>query len=332
MSTDRSDLARMHTSCVCAPGKAMIVGEYAVLDGSPAVVAAIDCFAEATLRPGMVPNASPFLVAAQIQTRQALQARGIDPAMARIDWLPQVDTSSFSRDGRKLGLGSSAAATVAAVGSWYVAAGLDVDSDAVRHEIAAVARDAHDAAQGIRGSGSDILAAAWGGVRVVGAASISAMPEHLHLPDGLRLCLIATTESASTAQLVARYRQAGDATQPARALLSQAAVEFISACRDDQAELALQSIHQALQGYVQLGSVISCALATEEHRTIADVVRSLGGAAKPSGAGGGDLAVALVPDDTATQRLIQRLPSHLSVLPLTVSERGLHASFNPRMA
>ena len=308
---------------ILAPAKAMIVGEYAVLDGSPAVVAAIHCFASATLQGEPGSPASPFILAAQEQARAALNARGIDVAQAGLDRLPLVDTSSFSRDGRKLGLGSSASATVAAVGCWFAAAGLDIENADIRRELAQVARQAHDIAQGVRGSGADILAATWGGLRIVGTTEADC-PAPLALPPGLCLRLVATTESASTSVLVARYRAAGDATQPARDQLAQAARHFISACQQSDAAQALQAVRNAYDGYVQLGSAIGCPLATDEHAAIAAAARALGGAAKPSGAGGGDLAVALLPTEDAAQRLQGRLPSGLFVLPLQVSERGIH--------
>ena len=310
-----------------APAKAMIVGEYAVLDGSPAVVAAIDCFASATLQTEAGSAASPFILAAQEQARTALQARGIDAAQAHLDRLPLVDTSSFSRDGRKLGLGSSASATVAAVGCWYAAAGLDLESSAVRREIAQVARQAHDIAQGVRGSGADILAATWGGLRIVGADQTD-RPDSLSLPPGLCLRLVATTESASTSALVARYRAAADATLPARHQLANAARTFIAACQRSDAAQALHALNDALDGYAQLGHAIGCPLVTDEHAAIAAVARALGGAAKPSGAGGGDLAVALLPSEDAALSLQLRLPSGLAVLPLQVSEQGIHKALS----
>lgn len=313
---------------VRAPGKAMIVGEYAVLDGSPAVVAAIDCFADAVLPADTNSGTSAFVMAAQSHARTTLQAAGVALASSYADRLPQIDTSSFSREGRKLGLGSSAAATVAAVGCWYAAAGLDLESDPVRRDLAAAARSAHDDAQGVRGSGSDILAATWGGLRVVNERTDAQSPARLQLPAGLCLRLIATTESASTAQLVARYREAGDATRAARQQLAQAARAFIAACQAAESHAALQSFDQALQGYVQLGDAIGSPLATADHLAIAKVVKSLGGAAKPSGAGGGDLAVALLPCDIRPQQLAQSLPSELWLLPLAISERGIHPLSN----
>ena len=50
------------TRAVLAPGKAMLIGEYAVLEGEPAVVAAVSVYARAVLGSG-VPS-SGFIAAA----------------------------------------------------------------------------------------------------------------------------------------------------------------------------------------------------------------------------------------------------------------------------
>ena len=50
------------TRAVLAPGKAMLIGEYAVLEGEPAVVAAVSVYARAVLGGG-VPS-SGFIAAA----------------------------------------------------------------------------------------------------------------------------------------------------------------------------------------------------------------------------------------------------------------------------
>ncbi len=86
----------------------MLIGEYAVLDGGPAVVAAIDCYAVAQLLPA-ADAVSPFVAAAQAEAGAVLAGLG----RAAPGGVPVIDTAAFSLDGRKLGLGSSAAATVA---------------------------------------------------------------------------------------------------------------------------------------------------------------------------------------------------------------------------
>src|SRR5438067_1243374 len=101
-----------------APGKAMLFGEYAVLEGAPALLAAC-------------PPSAPL----------------------------HVDSSALTADGaggRKLGLGSSAAVTVAVFG--------EQRQDLSRIERWRTCRAAHDRAQGHPGSGADIAAALWGGI------------------------------------------------------------------------------------------------------------------------------------------------------------------------
>ncbi len=310
---------------VRVPGKAMLIGEYAVLDGSDAVVAAVDSYALASLRPGAAAT-SPFVQAALREAASALLRLG--RSLSKSDHVQvEVDTSAFSHEGQKLGLGSSAAVTVSTVGCYFAWAGLAVETSEVRTLIAETAQRAHDSAQGIAGSGADILASTWGGLRRLGAglALAGKEPPPLRLPAGLVLHLVGTTQSASTAQLVARYRAAQSAVVPARQQLANAAAMFVAGCEAGNAAQVLAAVRQAAKGYRQLGTVLGCPLLTDEHAEVTATAARLGGAAKPSGAGGGDLAVALLPDVEAAQRFAAALPRPLWVLPLQISDRGIHA-------
>jgi mevalonate kinase len=305
---------------VRAPGKALLIGEYAVLDGAPAVVAAVDCFAEARMTRGE--PTSPFIAAAIEESLRALHARGVAPAELPIGQVPLVDTSAFSEGGRKLGVGSSAAATVAAVGALFDAAGLDVTDAAVRAEVQAVATRAHDQAQGVRGSGADVLAATWGGVSTLNAPADRLLRGAAAPPVLIRF--IPTTQSASTAQLVERYRSLHAEAAPARARLGEAARRFLDAWHGRDAGALLESVAAACAGYEALGQILGRALVTDDHARIVQAARAAGGAAKPSGAGGGDLAVAFFPDEAAVERCAALLPPSLRLSPLRISDRGLH--------
>ena len=141
-----------------APGKAMLIGEYAVLDGAPAVVAAVDCYAVGRLCPGE--PGSPFIACAMSEASAALAELGVS-ARPPAGLVPVVDTQSFSVNGRKLGVGSSASATVAAVGALLAAAGVAVDERACQRVVQRAATRAHDAAQGVRGSGAISECSGW---------------------------------------------------------------------------------------------------------------------------------------------------------------------------
>lgn len=305
-------------SAVRAPGKALLIGEYAVLDGAPAVVAAVDCFATARLSPE--PPASPFIEAAVRESAAALGALGLG---APADRIPLVDTGSFSVGGRKLGVGSSAAATVAAVGALFHAAGLDLLSPEVRERVQATATAAHDHAQGVRGSGADVLAATWGGVCTLNVAREQALRGASG--PGVRILFVPTSHSASTAQLVERYRAVHATAKAARDMLTEAARRFVRAWSEGEVPALLAAVAEAYEGYLRLGQALERVLVTPEHALIAKTARIAGGAAKPSGAGGGDLAVAFLPDDAAAKRFTDLLPPHLTPAALRVSSLGLHS-------
>src|SRR3954451_15232031 len=137
-----------------APGKLILTGEYAVLGGAPAIVVAVD--RRAVARRNSTPRgSSPFLLAVADEIAQ--RRGGSDPA-ARAALEISVDSTAFYDKITKLGLGSSAAVTVAATA---LALGT-----ADPQEVLSVALAAHARAQGprgARGSGADIAAAVHGG-------------------------------------------------------------------------------------------------------------------------------------------------------------------------
>jgi mevalonate kinase len=304
----------------------MLIGEYAVLDGGPAVVAAVDCYAEARLEaPAAGAAPSPFILAAQREARDELGRLGRSAPSE----LPIVDTASFSRDGRKLGVGSSAAATVAAVGLLFQAAGLDLDVLPHRQAVFRAARRAHDAAQGVSGSGADVLASTWGGLQTLNSPGEPSLKSALSVPAPLELRFVATSRSASTAELIACYRAAVAAVLPSRERMARAAQRFIAACKAADPGGVLRAVADAQAAFLMLGEALSIDLVTDEHRAIVRAAERVGGAAKPSGAGGGDLAVVFLPDAAAAAAFSAGLPAdlkaELQTLPLRISAHGVHA-------
>lgn len=290
-------------SVASAPGKLVLCGEYAVLDGHAAVVAAVDVRARAQAASA----ASAPLVAAVCA---AARAHGLTVTADLV-----VDTGAFTAGGRKLGLGSSAAAAAAAAALVVHQARGALDVDLVW----VIARDAHRAFQG-GGSGIDVAAACFGGlVRFTTRDRPAPAPP---LPGALELVVVDTGSSTSTQGFVDRVLGL-----PGRASLlaplAHAALAFQDACAADDADLLLAAVEQACGGMGELGRAAGLDIVSAPHAHIASLASRHGGAAKPSGAGGGDVAIAFVPRERRASLVAALAHEGLPVVPVHVDERGV---------
>jgi phosphomevalonate kinase len=290
-----------------APGKLILTGEYAVLGGAPAIVIAVDRRATARRTP-TPPGSSPFLlaVADEIAARRGGSAEAVNAALGI-----SVDSTAFSDGMTKLGLGSSAAVTVAAT-----ALALGTDD---RDEILTVALAAHARAQGprgARGSGADVAASVHGGTIVFTrpAGSDECKVERRRWPASVVVVPFFTGAPADTAQLVARVTAAREAN-PARvdaalaaiADASRAACTALSAPADIAAVGLIGAIALAANATDRLAIATGVDLVPDCVTSARAALARLGGTAKTTGAGGGDVGIAVIPataDATAVTRML----------------------------
>jgi mevalonate kinase len=195
-----------------------------VLDGCPAVVAAVGGHVEVRLQiagaPGTVriqapphapvttfspgeplPLCGPLRFAlSAVRTTMPFRRPGI-----RID----IASRLSGPDGTTLGLGSSAAVTVAVVAAMSAAAGGDDTSPMWRKSVLTLALGAHRAVQNGLGSGADVAASVYGGViRFVRENGSLPTVTPLTFPSDTILLAGWTGEPASTQGLVTHYRAA----------------------------------------------------------------------------------------------------------------------------
>ena len=265
-----------------APGKLIIAGEYAVLEGGPAVVVAVDRRVVASI--GERTTASPFLDAV---TAALAEEFGDDDEVVDRSRAITVDSSALYLDGAKLGLGSSAAVTVAATA-------LAIGDTSNRPRIYRLAADAHAQAQGARGargSGADIAAAVFGGALQFHRSGAHAQ---LHLPDDVAWIPYFLGAPADTVTLVQHVARATDkaGVETALAAIAAAAAGVIAALHGGNVIAAIGAAADALD---QLGRAAQIDLTTDAGRRLRAAARSLGGEAKPIGAGGGDVAIVVLP-------------------------------------
>jgi mevalonate kinase len=291
---------------VSAPGKAFLIGEYAVLAGATALVTAVGRRAVAlscdpsTARPGHNepehPPASPLTEAAYAHVRAYLSDRAGFRAPGP---LAGVDTGNFSTacgvsGARKLGLGSSAAAVAAVVGYHLAEAGLALDDPEVRAAALQLAQTAHQQVQG-GGSGADVAASVLGGTLAFCPGKAPVPVAH---PDWLHVGFVDAGAPATTSSFVKAVRTAGelepDAYAAAIELLRRAAEQFVGGFTGDR-ETGLPAIQGAVhlhnEGLRALQALSGAPIITPQIAAVIDIARAHGLAAKPSGAGGGDLVV-----------------------------------------
>jgi phosphomevalonate kinase len=263
-----------------APGKLVLSGAYAVLEGAPAIVAAVDRYVTAdAARPAE-------LVTAEV--RAAIDAGALrDP--------PWFDASSLRAslpDGtsRKLGLGSSAAILVASLAA---ATGERFATPALRAAIFPVALAAHRAAQP-KGSGIDVAASTFGGVI---RASLHASRRDLDvaphpLPRGVAVEVFASPVSASTAHFLELTRALKAKDFPRYQSILDAAGRGAEAA---VAATSVADLRHALGAQIDalsmLGEAAGAPIVTAQVAALRPAAAAEGAEFGPSGAGGGDIAV-----------------------------------------
>ncbi len=326
------------------PGKLILTGEYAVLDGAPALVIAVNRRVIARRHTGPR-GSSPFLVAVADEIGKRL---GADHPAARAALEIIVDSSPFYDGTMKLGLGSSAAVTVAAT-ALALAADHEVVPVIDRELILAIASAAHAAAQAsrgressgdlmrprparsqhARGSGADIAAAVYGGMI---AFSRGGPITPLAWPAGVRLIPFFTGASADTVELVSAVEAARErepaAVGAALAAIDRASRAACQACAVREPEIASRALLSALalaaHATDQLAAATRLPLVPASVTAVRGALSGLGGTAKTTGAGGGDIAIAVIPgteDVTVARRYL--IEAGCQPLHLAVDETGV---------
>ncbi len=323
----------LHSS---APGKLFLSGEYAVLDGAPAVAMAmnrrvgvsaqrISSDAHEVTTQGYPAPAGVFDVASDgaIVFADNNVAQSYD-LFARIlgslwrentadigRWRWHLNSGAFFSDGRKLGFGSSAALSIALAGA--LSKLLDCDCLA---DIAEV----HRAAQSGRGSGVDLQVARHGGL-LVATATPGADIQKLPWPDGLYMAVVDSGTSQSTS--VALARLPAERVDETSVALQEAACRCAAAWAAADADLlaAIAGFRDALFAFDQRHQI---GIFAGAHTEIERHARGLPVVYKPSGAGGGDLGVALSDDPDGLDAFISRCTdSGRKVVDARIETRGL---------
>lgn len=284
------------------PGKLMIAGEYAVMaPGGTCVAAAVGRLAEvwplAGEPVGLWVDAYGQRVAVWPGADGLPGYAALALQLASERWgtvaLPGADVVVHGTlDGQKVGLGTSAAVTVACL-RWYARHRPERTADA---DIGALAREVHSRVQG-GGSGYDVTTIALGGCvrfdRDPDRASV------LSWPQGLAMAALFTGQSAPTAPALQRMRAMGDALDGIDAAARELAALWPVA-QPSTLLAALAHCERALEHAAErTPGLVNAAVRAAK----AAIVQN-GAVARTSGAGGGDCVLAC-----GTPQTVQRVAS-----------------------
>ncbi len=292
---------------VFAPGKLVLTGAYAVLEGAPAIVVA-------TSR-GAIADTSRLALTA---TPEVAAALGDVPA-------PHVDASALFVGQRKLGLGASAAILVASLAAREAEAGASLSDPKVRAALFGRARAAHAKAQS-GGSGVDVAASVYGGALryVPGEAS------PVSLPSGLVLTVFACATSARTAEL----RELVDRLAETRPQVHRARLDELGAIAREAANAVdradgtgfVTAVQRTATSLRRLGTEAGAPIVPAGFAELEEEAARHRAAFCVSGAGGGDVAVHVGPTRPSPDLLARARALGMFIVDLELDEKGVRST------
>ncbi|MFW2403848.1 MAG: mevalonate kinase [Gammaproteobacteria bacterium] len=337
-----------------APGKLVIFGDYAVLEGAPAAATSVDVRAHAqvdvtdgrnsvfidlaggnaydfVVEPGadlVWTTASPgdrgTVVAAVLDIcHELVHLRGPMPAL-RISLNTDAFFTRANDRTEKLGLGSSAAVLVALTGALLDALRVPAEPDSLIR----ICHEAHHRFQGGHGSGIDVATAVLGGVIGVRRDPKSEYPlaESLPWPDGLLMLAVWSGSSASTPELLTRFNayrdQHKDGFRTHLMHLERFAEQADAAWREGR----VAEVLSALTGYDNalraLDYDAGIGINTQVHERLRGMTEKHGAVYKTSGAGGGDFGIVL----TNSSEVLEQVADEMRAADFMLLDADLNAA------
>ena len=293
-----------------APGKLMMCGEYAVLEGAPAILTPVQRKVAAQALPttghGTVQIVGPAALVARFdvdgeQLRWQRDDQDEPDALRLVRCLYRalpfqmpitlrIDSRALFDQEGKLGLGSSAA-VAAAVGRLF--ARLGGHAEPLSAIIAA-----HRAWQHGSGSGADVACAVLEQTVVFDGNGVAPLP----WPEDLHVVPVRVKTAAATVSHIARWEawldEADDAESQVGALAATAA-DVLSGWQQGDAIAIISGLEQYTTQMIDIDHASGIGYFAAGHADIAARALAAGVSYKPCGAGGGDFGIAFSADPVA---------------------------------
>jgi len=302
-----------------SPGKLVLSGAYAILRGAPALVTAVDRY-----------------VVASDNERASFETPEVAAALRLLQLdapHPAFSADELRQDGRKLGLGSSAAICAASVAllQHRGSSSPELPSDAdLAHSIYDITLRAHREAQA-GGSGIDVAAACFGGTLSATLEHSDGTPklhvEPVSLPHGLTIETWSSPIAATTSHFV---RKVFELEQQQAALFSrlmgaqiEASLAALTATLNDDLNGYIHALRSQYLALCALGDAAAVPIVLPELRTLARTLAE-DECFIPSGAGGGDVTLFISNRPSSAAFRAQAQALQFNLVPLRLAARGVH--------
>jgi phosphomevalonate kinase len=343
---------------VIAPGKLILLGEYAVLQGAHALVAAVNRHARVEVT-NAISNycelITDYLPIKNIKFKFDMQGKilfipdidanlrnilkfFIETCESSIKFLQSynksispciitLDTSQFFSNGgdAKLGLGSSAALTVALFTALAKFSGFLVSKSVVFFNTLKI----HHRAQGGMGSGIDIAASVFGGVLDYKMSlEKKILPKKTEIVENIYIVPIWSGQSTSTKEYLALLHSFRDNNEQSYEKIMHRLIELAdSGCYAYKTKNCTNFMHIVTDYYgtlKHLSEASGVEIISQDHRSISQIVEDAGGVYKPSGAGGGDFGLAFC----LSKKIVKNVRSAITkskykIIDLQITDQGV---------
>lgn len=338
-----------------APGKLYLAGEYAVVEtGHPAIIAAVNRFVTAEIEEakdfGTITsqqyektmlhwqrinseivlddrdNPFKYIVSAIKVAEEYVKSLQLKLKTFNININSELD----SGDGKKYGLGSSAAVTVATIKAVCKLYQLNL----TKIELFKLAAIAHFEVQG-NGSLGDIASSVFGGLisytsfdrtwlsgfrkRVsldklvkLEWPSLEIIP--LKIPSNLKFLVGWSGAPASTSHLIDKVElKKGKNNVRYQQFLhdsNKCVHDITNGFHQDNIKIIMNNIKRNRQLLLELGHMANVVIETPKLKKLIEIADYFGGAAKTSGAGGGDCGIVFIKNDQSVNQLVEAWAKH----------------------